>query len=1144
MRFEHLALTAFGPFTDQDLDLSGGAPGGVHVVFGPNEAGKSTALRAVVALLFGIPTRTQDAHLHPYGKLRVGARLSHAGRDLVVTRVKRRKDDLLDAEGQPLASSQLDEFLNHLDQRSFTRRFGLDQAELELGAEALLGGGEEGLFAAGTAGTLARRVLDALGAEAEELFLPRGKVPRLNRALASFSEAQKLAKQLVRPPEKWLEQKQAQQLTEAEAQTLRQQRSRLRAEHARLSRLASLLSDLARLEQVEAERAALASVPRLDPEAPHHRETAQQQLREAELNVQHFTEESARIAAQLAELPDPGPLANVQHEHLELGDRLGRARSAHQDLPKLIARRQAVAETVQRALRSLGVETTSPEAIVRAEQLLPTAAQEKRIGALIAERAALDKELELARREARQAEREESDCAEALGDEPLELDELAATVADAQSRRSLVERATEMQERIAARQASIEGVRQRLGLTDASAQTVAPLPTADELRETADLWQALDAQHERLASEVGALAEELATIQARRDALQGNTELPSEEKLVRARSLRDRLVSQVGGSDAPTAARLATAVRDADAVADGLRREASRLAELQSLTRAEAELAARHQARSQELTTAAERRVTQHRLAWTRLTSSEPLPGSATGYRERGAALLSLFADERELAAERAAHSALLTSLEEVATRLRQAVTTLGLAPVPASAGLVGTLHHATGQLEDARRRLEQHRDRTARRERARLRAQAAETSQREASHRIVEWEAAFARVAGAFATGSGAAVEQIRDALAELSQLRGVLAEARQLTNRIDGIERDSRAFRADIQRITERHAPELATLDPIPAGEQLLERIRNSRRLARDRTQLATALEQSRARLHEAQSAVRAATARLDELMREAGTSTVAELREVEERSRRAVQLDHERADLQRNLLHKSSGRDLDELRGEARGIEHHELFAQIDELTEQLDHLDERIRDLEQTASGYAEGLRRYGSEDVAWARQRAVLRAAEARALLGEYLVVRTARLILDQQVARYADRFAGPIAQRASELFSGLTRGAYSQLRIGVGEHTIRLVRGGDEVEVDQLSRGTRAQLYLALRLASLEAHFQEHPPVPLILDDLFVDFDDDRARAAFEILGELGKSVQILYFTHLGRDLEAAQRAVPADRLFEHRLAR
>ena len=91
MKLLRLDLRAFGPFTDTTLDLSGGIEG-LHLVYGPNEAGKSSALRALTALLYEVPERTEDAFLHPYPKLRVGGTLRKTdGSELAILRRKARK---------------------------------------------------------------------------------------------------------------------------------------------------------------------------------------------------------------------------------------------------------------------------------------------------------------------------------------------------------------------------------------------------------------------------------------------------------------------------------------------------------------------------------------------------------------------------------------------------------------------------------------------------------------------------------------------------------------------------------------------------------------------------------------------------------------------------------------------------------------------------------------------------------------------------------------------------------------------------------------------------------------------------------------------------------------------------------------------
>ena len=72
MKILEMRLSAYGPFTDVVLDLSAGNEG-LHVIYGPNEAGKSSALKALRHLLFGIPVQSKADFLHPYAKMRIGA---------------------------------------------------------------------------------------------------------------------------------------------------------------------------------------------------------------------------------------------------------------------------------------------------------------------------------------------------------------------------------------------------------------------------------------------------------------------------------------------------------------------------------------------------------------------------------------------------------------------------------------------------------------------------------------------------------------------------------------------------------------------------------------------------------------------------------------------------------------------------------------------------------------------------------------------------------------------------------------------------------------------------------------------------------------------------------------------------------------
>jgi uncharacterized protein YhaN len=131
--------------------------------------------------------------------------------------------------------------------------------------------------------------------------------------------------------------------------------------------------------------------------------------------------------------------------------------------------------------------------------------------------------------------------------------------------------------------------------------------------------------------------------------------------------------------------------------------------------------------------------------------------------------------------------------------------------------------------------------------------------------------------------------------------------------------------------------------------------------------------------------------------------------------------------------------------------------------------------------------------------------------------------------------------------KASELFARLTLGSFSGVRAGYNDKdkpALKCVRTGNvEVDVEGLSEGTRDQLYLSLRLASLFRYADLAEPMPLVLDDVLVQFDDERSRAALQIIAELGARIQVLFFTHHARLVELARAAVPASSLTVHELA-
>ena len=157
---------------------------------------------------------------------------------------------------------------------------------------------------------------------------------------------------------------------------------------------------------------------------------------------------------------------------------------------------------------------------------------------------------------------------------------------------------------------------------------------------------------------------------------------------------------------------------------------------------------------------------------------------------------------------------------------------------------------------------------------------------------------------------------------------------------------------------------------------------------------------------------------------------------------------------------------------------------------------------------------------GSEALIRARVEALNR--RIARLEDTYYALEMAQDALHDATQQLQRRFAPRISKRAQALFSRLTGGRYNRLTLGSDFTVSTSAEDEDTLHTTQWrSDGTADQLYLALRLAMAE---ELTPDAPLILDDAFVCFDDERLKAALQILQEEADAKQVILFTCQGRE--------------------
>jgi uncharacterized protein YhaN len=145
---------------------------------------------------------------------------------------------------------------------------------------------------------------------------------------------------------------------------------------------------------------------------------------------------------------------------------------------------------------------------------------------------------------------------------------------------------------------------------------------------------------------------------------------------------------------------------------------------------------------------------------------------------------------------------------------------------------------------------------------------------------------------------------------------------------------------------------------------------------------------------------------------------------------------------------------------------------------------------------------------------------------------EWLGLALARQALDRVRSKFERNCQPAVLASASRYLERLTRGRYRNIWTPLGQRELRIDdERGQTLTVDKLSGGTREQLFLAVRMAAVRQLAQQGIELPMVFDDVLVNFDQQRTEAAVETLLEFAQqNQQVLFFTchlHLAHLFEA-----------------
>jgi len=1141
VRIDCIDLIRFGHFVNRKIEFPTTTPD-FYVIYGDNEAGKSTLLRGISDLFFGVPARTPDVHSCKSAELRIGATISDRENSFCFRRRKGTSGTLLNVNETQIDDDSLGRFLRELDRDRFEQFFGLNHQRLrEGGEELLLGEGDVGSALFQASGLLdLRTLLDGLDREAKDLFSAKSRTKIISRGIDEYKQARADVRRMAISAG-MVKQKQTElDAAEEMVDKLKVESQSLQQDLVRLRRIASNKPDVARLQELRAALTALEQVPVLPPGVRRQRDEASAALADSANQIATTTEHVADRNSRLSALP-VSSLFNIHAQEIEeLNAGTSDYSRSITDRPKRVNER----DEALRLAESEWKEIWHYRPVSDAEELRAVYARKTELLGLITEHARLSTAHLQAEEQLRVGKEEEERLRGelALYTNPPDPSALIATIERAKSLGDTEQAISKMKHDIERLSTAISRDLKALRPWSGSGQELESLRTplfstidkygreweglADarrklnsRLSEMADRVQAGRAELERLTAEVGQAGEQdLAEARTRRDQLW---------QLIRTSAFDGTLSSEEAQKESGSSLRLEEMFPDSVRRADGI-------ADLRFLN---AKAVAIHDRLAKEINSAGEERQKidrelarldvedlQLRQRWTEEWGTVGAPLLSPAEMKEWMQARQLILDRVEQCAERENDLRVLQERTEAATadinaRLVEVGSVAGCennalaVVVKVGEGFARQCENQIRLIDDIRRRLHL------------LGIEKRQANLDGCEAQISAWSQKWNPLVSALLLPERSTPDEIGSALAVLEKVFDHLKDAERLQYRLKRIGDNIEQFEKRASQIVAAIDPDLSAVSAGVAIAQLHLRLVEARKAETQREELEAENRKDEAVistcLAKSEMAVRALNklkeiAKCDDDHQLETTITAAE-KKTEKRD------EYDRISV--GLIERNSLPDVGQIEEEASGY-------QLDSLKSEILSGEDRLKALQdevfKTGSEHGRLLQEYErlqtSDESTLQAQKAEDAVARVRPAISQYLRLRLASEVLHRAIESYREKHQGPVLNRASELFSTLTLGDFGSLTTGFGDDDkpvlVAIRKNKEQVQVEGLSDGTRDQLYLALRLAAIEHHVETVAPCPVIFDDLLINSDDARASAALHAVGDLAKRTQVLFFTH------------------------
>jgi uncharacterized protein YhaN len=1156
MRIERLDLTRYGHFTEFPLDL-GRNPDGAdfHIIYGANEAGKSTIRNAFIDLLYGISSRTPYNFLHANDALQIGADVTIAGESRALVRVRKNSGSLFGADGQVVAESELKAALGDITRDSYRNMFSLDGDTLQDGGESILkseGDLGELLFAAASGLSGVSGALADVRTQAEGFYKVRGRTHRLALAKKELKDLETNIRDLDTQAHTY----DALIKDEGAKSDLYETAKSKRDSDAKRSLHLRAVIDCLEPRQDRADRLTrlepLKGAPALPTGWIQDAEELSRKEEAAKASLANAKTASERLKETLKNIPSDVTIVQLSEaiERLTTDDTEARFRAAT-DIEKLMRYRARSLEDIKAKLKLL-----DRPASVDPDSLLLPAATIGRLNELAAKQGGVETAAQNAEDEFDRAQRrrEKASAAIAEFDDISDLTDFVSSVATLRTR--FEERDLELAEGDVSRcEAEIQQALLKLAPWKGSAVSLRQLTVpersrleklkADE-RSGTDERLALDRDIERLKDEK---ADFEAQLQAERDAgVVINDKTAAAARAVRDKSWKQHLDLFESDEPAPKTNLKGTATIFASAMAEDDRITELRFhqsTEIASLRSAQNECERRQAAldRTGEKAALIDKRDDTLATEIVEMMQCLGLPDDTSlsfldAWTERRTFALEKFDHLLVAEAERDKCSARHTSA--IAT-LSGAMSAAGLAAEGEDwSALMAAVDQAIAHWDDrsnAKAEVIRKRDDAVEDEveRKRLHDRARKAAQ--------EWTGDWNTVLGACWIGDAAkdaSPAEVSEILRLLQEVSILVDKTNDFDERIAAMKLDRETYVGAVKKIAGAADEVFDASSPLHTADALRARLQIAQENDRRREERIDEREAEEKREQEAHDLVEEIAQRFAEMAAVFPAGDFVGIIDAMRASETKSKLEDEIENIEHRICLALGVADfaaaeaiLDEEVGTPALIE--DACADYQSLTADWDAASAHVADLFHDWKTAEKELAAIGGDaQVAQLEEQKHTLLLSVAAEAETFLRLSAGAMVVEHALRVYRDSHRSSMMDRASNAFAAITRGAFTALAAMPGKDQEILVglraRGGSIV-ASEMSRGTRFQLFLALRIAGYAEFVRQREALPFFADDILEPFDDDRSAETFSLLADMAKSGQVIYLTHHRHLCEIARSA-------------